>query len=148
MPNQTDRLKFLNADMDSLEGSQLRTFHNGHLGGAHEQLFYIRNEDPAVYYTNVKLTPVYVPDGQDLANKTELTWSVKLMYGSRRPTEEEWDLVSNGEILTLPNIGMQYLADTTTNYPVWVRVFCPGGENAKISSDFSFKLTYFTKITE
>jgi len=147
MPNQTNRLKFLNEDLDPLDGASLRTFHNGHTGGAHEKIFYIKNTDPAVYYSNVNLSIIHVPTNQPL-NEVDTNWSVKLMYGSRRPTEIEWDLVENGDRLDLADIGSVEIADTSVNHPVWIRVYCPGGHAAKINEDFTLSLSYHAKIVE
>ena len=72
-------------------------------------------------------------------------WGIKLMYGKRRPTEEEWDLVKSGAAIILPDIGSIEAADTFTNHPVWVRVYCPGGEAAQIRENMQLKLTYLIK---
>ena len=41
--NQNEvRLQILNADYESFENDPLRSFHNGHTGGSHEQLLFVR----------------------------------------------------------------------------------------------------------
>lgn len=148
MSDQTDRLKFLDEDLSPLDNLSLRSFHDGHAGGAHEQIFYVTNPDPAVYYANIELTPILVSTNQNIEEVINLTWSIKLMYGSRRPTEEEWDFISNGQKLTIPDIGTSESADTVVNHPVWIRIFCPGGETAQINEDFNLKLTYFVRMVD
>lgn len=123
----------------------MRTFHNGYLGGSHEELFYLRNDDAGNYYTNILLTPELI-GGYDNAGEFGLTgWGVKLMYGRRRPTEAEWDLVRSGDSIQVPDIGSSEAADTFTNHPVWARVYCPAGEAAKIKENMQISITYYTK---
>jgi hypothetical protein len=126
----------------------LRTFHNGHIGDSHEQLMYIRNQNPAKWYTNVKLTPVMIGGYEDLGEFGTTGWGIKLMYGKRRPTEEEWDLIKTGSAIILPDIGTIEAADTFTNHPVWVRVYCPGGEEAQIRENMQLKLSYSEKMVD
>ena len=59
--NQNEvRLQILNADYESFENDPLRSFHNGHTGGSHEQLLFVRNQNPSKYYTNIVLSPVVI----------------------------------------------------------------------------------------
>lgn len=102
----------------------LRTDHDGNLGGPFETLVYVRNDDAATYYTNltVTLTDTALSSG----------WTAKLASGSRQPTEREWDAVQVNQSLALADVGTTGAADTSTYFPVWVRVYCPGGEPAAI----------------
>lgn len=124
--NLYDENKVLFGDDDVL-----RTFHNGFLGGSLEKKFYIRNDDPTRYYTNLNLTYT-VTNYDDLGEFGTTGWSVKFIEGERRPTESNWDSVRSGEPLALADIGSTEAADTHTYRPIWVRVFCPGGEEAQI----------------
>jgi hypothetical protein len=138
-------LQLYDSTLTTFGTTPLRTFHNGHIGDSHEQLIYIRNQNAAKWYTNVKLTPAMIGGYQDIGEFGTTGWGIKLMYGKRRPTEEEWDLVNSGSAIILPDIGTIEAADTFTNHPVWVRIYCPGGEEAQIRENMQLKLTYLIK---
>jgi len=118
---------------------------NGRWGGLQEQLFFIRNDDPGRYYSNVSvvvLGSVY----DALSEFGSSGWSVKLLYGQRRPTEAEWDLIRSGEALELPDIGTTSAADTSTYHPIWVRAYCPAHEQATIVETYSLELRFVSHV--
>ena len=121
-----------------------RTFSDGRLGGAHEKLVYLRNDNPSTYYTDLVLSYE-----QELYNDSgefgDSGWGVKYLYGERRPTEAEWDEIRSGEPLVLPDIGTTLAADTYTFHPIWVRVYCPGGTAAQIRENQRVRLSYYEK---
>lgn len=124
---------------------KLRSFHDGFKGQTMEQIIYIRNDDVSRYYTNILVnyeSEVY----QDLGPFGTTGWGMKLMYGERRPTEAEWDLVRSIDPLSIPDIGSTDLADTNTYHPVWVRIICPGGEPAQIRESQQLTLAYFERV--
>lgn len=123
----------------------IRTFHDGFRGSSHEELIYIRNFDASKYYTDIVLQPELVGAYADLGEWGTTGWAIKTMYGSRQPTEDEWDALEPSEAIALPDIGTTEAADTFTNHPVWVRVYCPGREAAQIRKNMQLKLQYFEK---
>jgi len=143
------RLQILDENYVSFEGNPLRSFHNGHTGDSHEQILFIRNQNASKWYTNIKITPVWVGGYKDEGEFGSTGWGIKLMYGRRRPTEAEWDLVKSGSAILLPDIGSSEAADTFTNHPVWVRIYCPGNEVAQIRDNMQLHLTYLVReVTE
>lgn len=119
--------------------SPVRTMHNGHLGGAAEHLLYVRNDDPANYYTGLQIG--VVSDIYDAAGEAgDSGWSFKFMYGERRPTEAEWDVVRSGESVTIPDIGTTEAADMHTYHPIWLRVFVPGDTGAQYRPNYTVEL--------
>lgn len=127
------------------ETDVLRSFHDGHLGASWEDLIYIRNDDSARYFTNLVLR--YTATNYDDYGEFGSTgWGVKFMYGQRRPTEAEWDLVRSGDPLVLPDIGDTSAADTHTYHPIWVRVICPGGQAAQIREGQTITLGKLEKL--
>lgn len=121
-----------------------RTFSDGRLGGAHEQLVYLRNDDASSYYTDLLLSyeqEIYNDSGEF----GETGWGTKCAYGERRPTEAEWNEIRSGEPLALPDIGSTDAADTYTFHPVWIRVYCPGGQAAQIRENQRVRLSYYEK---
>lgn len=123
----------------------LRSFHDGFNGESNEQIIYIRNDDVARYYTNLVMSYQSLAY-DDFGVFGSTGWGTKLMYGERRPTEAEWDLVRSGDPLNLPDIGTTDLADTSTYHPIWVRVICPGGEVAHIRENQTITLSFFERM--
>jgi len=121
-----------------------RTFSDGRLGGAHEQLVYLRNDNPSTYYTDLTLSYE-----QDIYNDSgefgDTGWGIKYLYGERRPTEAEWDEIRSGEPLVLPDIGSTLAADTYTFHPIWMRVYCPGGQAAQLRENQRVRLSFYEK---
>lgn len=101
-------------------------------GGSDVVLIYIRNDDAGFYYQNVSLVP-------DLAGKDSESWSLKLIPGSRQPTEVDWSLVQSGASASFSDIGTTAAADTTTYFPCWIRVSVP--EQIPVQIFESMKLT-------
>lgn len=121
------------------------THHDGRLGGAYEKLIKIRNSDVTRYYTNVTLS--YLSTGyQEFGEFGTNGWSIKFIYGTRQPTEAEWDEVRSGEPLDLPDIGTVDAADTFQYHPVWVRVYCPGATPVQRKKNQKLRITYYEKL--
>jgi hypothetical protein len=137
-------LAFYDEDYQVFNGEPLRTVHNGKSGGASAKLVFIRNDDPANYYTDLVVT--YENNVQDDYGVLGSTgWSVKFLYGRRQPTEEEWDSVTVGQSIVLPNIGSTSAADTYTFHPIWIRVYCPGNAPAQIREGQSIRVYFDEK---
>lgn len=145
-------LRFFDADKNPFDGLPIvgteenrqgpaRSFSDGRLGGAHEQVTYLRNDDPSTYYTDLVLSYE-----QEIYNDSgafgDTGWSVKYLYGERRPTEAEWDEVRSGEPLSLPDIGSALAADTYTFHPIWIRVYCPGDIAAQLRENQRVRLSF------
>lgn len=138
-------LKFYD-DTQTLFGAEpLRTTHDGQVGGSDEVLVYVRNDDAGLYFTNLSVA-AEVNLYNDWGEFGDTGWGIKLLYGERRPTEAEWDLVRSGDSIVLPDIGDTSAADTSTYYPVWVRVYCPGGEPAQIRDNLRLRLGYYARV--
>ncbi len=139
-------LQLFDQDLDLITAlNPLRSVHDGHLGEADEQTVYVRNLDPAKYYTTVTMQAEIIGPYDDSGEFGTTGWSIKLLYGSRRPTEAEWDAALSGAGVSLPDIGSTQAADTFTNHPVWVRVYCPGNEPVQIRENVQLKLRYFER---
>lgn len=138
-------LLILDEDKIEFGDNPLRTFHDGHTGDSQEKLFYLRNADPSKYYTNITITPVWIGGYEDSGEFGITGWGIKLLYGRRQPTEEEWDMVHSGDAIEIPDIGTREAADTFTNHPIWVRVYCPGNEAAQIRENIQLNVSYLVK---
>ena len=139
--NENPRLQIFNSNYESFEENPLRSFHNGHVGDSHDQLIFVRNQNPAKWFTNIRLQPVMIGGYKDLGEFGDTGFGCKLLFGRRPPTEEEWDFVMSNSAIYLPDIGSCEAADTFTNHPVWVRLYCPGGTPAQIRESMQLNLT-------
>ena len=135
-------LKFYNADEELFSDEELLHFYaDGTLGGASEKKIYIKNDNAAIYYTDLKLDiNMTAFDDSGILGKTG--WGIKLSYGERQPTEIEWAIKQSDVFLNLPDIGDEDAADTSTFHPIWVRIYVPGGETAHFRDNMELKLTF------
>ncbi len=127
------------------EIDRFRPFVNGYTGRSFDQLIYLRNDDVSKYFTNVTVSIIastYDANGEF----GESGIGFKFIYGERRPTEAEWDIVETGAPISLPNIGEEGSADTSTYYPIWVRTIVSGGTNAGINDSFTIRVSYLARV--
>jgi len=145
MTTQLQNLKIYDENFNNLYEDPLRSFHNGHTGDSHEQIFYLRNQDASVWFKEITITPEWIGGYNDAGEFGTSGWGIKLVYGRRRPTEAEWDLVRAGDTVQIPDIGSTEAADTFTNHPVWVRIYCPGNEKAMIRENMQLRISYYVE---
>lgn len=119
--------------------------HDGINGQVVTQLLYIRNTSDSTYYRDVKITPVDLNGSSgspDIYGQYSDGFSVKLAYGSINPLPFEWDNIIPGEEVALPvDIGSSSEADTTTFYPIWLRISTPGNIGAMEKTNIGLKIT-------
>lgn len=135
-------------DMVAFNQDPLRTFHDGYSGEVFEEKFYIKNLDKTRYYNDIVLVPKFRTKYLDSGELGNTGWSVKLMYGERRPTEEEWSILPPAASINIPDIGTIEQGDTIRKHPIWVRVFCPGNSPAQIKENIYIEITYYEKLVE
>ncbi len=139
-------LALYNSDKEVLSSEDVfRAVVDGYLGGSDEQKIYIRNDDSGLWFSNIILklrTSVYDGDGE--FGTSGIGW--KFIYGERRPTEAEWDLIHPGQPINLPNIGSTFAADTYTYHPIYIRVSVPGNSDADIIDGYNLVLTYLPRL--
>ena len=138
-------IKFYNQEHELIEEDPLRLAFDGKSGGPEVAKVYIRNDDDMLYFTYVRVL-VETANYDDYGPVGTTGWGVKLMYGEREPTEEEWSQVLEDEELVLPDIGTTEEGDTFTYHPVWIRVFCPGNSRAEIRRNQSIKVIGFGNL--
>lgn len=137
-------LNFFDSDKNPL--ATLVTGHNGYTGESSEKKIYIRNTDSSLYYQNVIISP-RIQGELNQGNIFSTTgWSIKLKYGSERPSEDEWSEILVNDSLSVPNIGSSASADTATYHPVWVRIYCPGGTDPQIKKNMSLSISYEKRL--
>ena len=139
-------LAFYDDNYDPLVNQPLKSYHNGYSGQEFENIFYIRNSDPATYYSNILLQPKFRLKYYDDSGVNGNTgWSVKLMYGKSKPSREEWDEIEGGEEIKIPDIGTEEAADNSTFHPIWYRIYCPGGTQAQVRKNIYFEISFNEK---
>jgi hypothetical protein len=132
-------------DADLVLLTALRSQFDGQLGGDAVQLFHIRNSDALKYFTNISL--VYVPGVTNADGVwSDTGWSIKYLYGTRRPTELEWDSISSAQSVVIPDIGDTNAGDDSTYHPVWLRVYCPGNLDAHRRLGHTLKISYQDRV--
>lgn len=137
-------LNIYDREHNLFNGNPLRTVHNGKPGGSDEKIICLRNDDATNYYTDLVVSYSNTLQN-DYGSNGSTGWSVKFLYGSRQPTEEEWDAVSAGQSIAIPDIGTTLAADTYTYHPIWVRVYCPGNSPAQIREGQKVQIFYNEK---
>lgn len=135
-------LIFLDKNLNELNGSPLRSSHDGFTGSVEEVLFFIRNRRDSVFYRNIFITPMFDNDYFSYEDFEISKWSVKLAYGTMQPSEDEWDEIENGSAISIPDIGSIEGSDTFTNHPVWIRIYCPGLTKSQIKKNMFLQLEY------
>lgn len=140
-------LSFYDAEEVALGSlAPIRTQHDGRLGGASEQLIYISNDDPTLYYTGLQISLVSTGGYDEEGEYGSSGWSFKFHYGERQPTESEWDTVRSGVLVDLPDLGTTDAADTSTYMPVWLRVYVPGNIGAQYRTGYTVKIDGYPKL--
>ena len=122
----------------SISSGEIRESMNATVGSISETKIYIRNDDTGTYYTNIS-----VAINQDTGTFGASGFSIKLYYGSRQPTEAEWDAAPVNTAINIPDIGVLTAGDDTTFHPFWIRCFCPAGFSlSQLRTDISFVCTF------
>ena len=136
-------LFFKDADLNTI--TTLRSTHEGYRGSSDDILIHIRNDNASKYYEDVRLVAENLSEILEDEGWGDTGWGVKLSYGSRQPTEREWTAIAPGLELQLPNIGSISAGDTSTDFPCWVRISCPGNQSAQLKQNLQLKLLFLER---
>jgi hypothetical protein len=140
-------LKFFDTNFDELSSSNpLWTAHNGYYGDASEVQFFVRNDSANHYYEQIQVQLTSSGSYDVTGEYGTSGWSFKLVPGSRRPTEKEWDAATNMAPVTLGSLGDTDAGDTTTLLSVWLRVFVPGRTPAQYRNNYVLSLSAQEKV--
>lgn len=122
---------------------------DGSTGGSLVKKLYVRNDNLDRYYTNIQIYPIDNSSGIDHTDGTTDDWHWKLMEKDIPPSEEDWDGVDMGNILTLSsNIGNSSLGDTATYLSFWVRVTIPDKQLADNIKDIYLRMVATETVVE
>ena len=127
-------------------GNPFTATFNGVLGEVVERKLYIRNDDSLYYYENIEVQPIdggdYIVDG---SGETD-GYSWKLYAGDTQPLEEQWDLTSAGNQISLADIGSSGNPDTTTYLPFWVRISVPAGAPVEAYNSVLLRISFDEQV--
>lgn len=112
---------------------------DGRTGGSIERLLYIRNDDSLFSYLDIEVVAEDT-DGLSIVDGTD-GYSWKLSAGDTQPTDEEWEIVSAGNQITLGDLGTESVSDTSTYLPFWLRIDVPRNVRIKTYTDVQLKIT-------
>lgn len=104
---------------------------DGTLGATITKKLYLRNDSASHYYTSIEITPSS-NGGEDIVTGSLSTFHWKLIAGNNEPLEDQWQLVSGGNTMTLSDLGSLGNATTTTYLPFWLRVNVPKGIDIQV----------------
>jgi hypothetical protein len=119
----------------TLINSSLHGYVDGVSGGVYEFQVFVRNADVTKYYTGVQLKYLVdgAPDWFDPAtSRINVRMHTPISSGQTgtRPSAFDWKAIIPSDTVALPNIGNSSGA-SSAYYPVWIRVFVPGGTAAR-----------------
>jgi hypothetical protein len=104
---------------------------DGQTGAVITRKLYLRNDDGAMYYTGITLTPV-VDSGLDIVSGATEGFTWKLIAGDTEPTEIQWASVDPAAPISLADIGSSGNGDTVTYLPFWLRIELPRGVDVQV----------------
>jgi len=113
------------------------TTHDGKNGDTRTVCLYLRNDDDTKWYSNIIVKAVDLVDAEPYGDViySETGWGVKMSEGGIEPTETEWEDLTWGEEVDMPDIGSDGSDDTTTYFPFWYLISCPPNVPAQNKSD-------------
>lgn len=113
---------------------------DGILGSTVNRRYYVRNDASDRYYTGITVKPVYSSGDAIIDGTDGFGW--KLYAGDSQPLEDQWDLLSYANTISVPDIGTAVVADTATYEPFWLRIVVPKGASVKSHSGIKLRLEY------
>jgi hypothetical protein len=124
--------------------SPITTTHDGKNGDVKTVLLYIRNDNAALWYSNIRIRPIDTLEAYPYGDVifTETGWGIKLSSGGTAPTASEWDDILWGNELSMDNIGTNSLGNTTTYYPFYYYIVSPPNIPAANKTDIQLDVRY------
>ena len=125
-------------------GNPVATTHNGKTGDVVTEQLYLRNDNPALWYSGIIISSY---DKTQSAEKNDSDyestgWGIKLSDGEDEPTEGAWDNLLWDNTIEMDDIGESGIGDSTTYYPFWRLITCPPHTDIQIKKNISIKVEY------
>ena len=112
---------------------------DGAQGAIQTRRYYVRNDDSAFSYQNITVQPVFVSGDNIIDGTNGFSW--KLIAGDQQPLEEQWNLVTPGNSVDIPDIGTLLSSDISTYEPFWLRLEVPRGASVKSHEGIKLRIT-------
>jgi len=133
--------------IDEAFTNPLKTAHDGKNGSTSVKKVFLRNTDDTKYYTDIR---VFAKDSdsdyiyEDIVYN-ETGWGVKLSEGNSEPSDAEWEDISWGNAISIPNIGSADSGDQSTYRPFWALITCPPSAAAQNKKDIQLVVDYIER---
>jgi hypothetical protein len=124
--------------------SPVATTHNGKTGDVTTEQLYIRNNNSALWYSNIIISSydaTRTPTKDD-SDYESTGWGIKLSEGSEEPTEGVWENLLWNNRIEMDDIGSSASGDSTTYYPFWRLITCPPHTNIQIKKNIYIRVEY------
>ena len=140
-------LQFYDINFDLIDDTNpIISSHNGFGGDSTETMFFLRNSNILRYYENIRVSVTQTAE-EDVTGEYGVSgWSFKLIKGSKRPTEKEWDVATNMTYVDIEGLGTTGEGDTSSYIPLWLRVYVPGRTPAKYKNGYNIYCSAIEKV--
>ena len=135
---------YIEVSSGGVQTSPISTVHNGKDGDISSVQLFLRNDDSALWYSNIIVRP-YDLTAQVNKDDTEYSstgWGIKLSVGSEEPTQSGWNAITWGASIDMADIGASGNPDISTYYPLWELITCPPYTDAQIKQNLSIRVEY------
>jgi len=113
---------------------------DGRTGGTLDFQLFVRNGDTTKWYDDISVSTIS-GTGNALVNGS-LGFGIKLQVGNKRPTLEEWNLITPGAAADFTDVlGSIVSADVTVYLPFWIQIRVPGNQPANVVKDIQLVIS-------
>jgi len=113
---------------------------DGRVGRVVETKYYLRNDSALAFsYTSIVIDPID-ESGMNITDSNGFSW--KLSEGDTQPTSAEWDVVTDGDAISMSDLlATAGVGDTSTYLPFWLRIEVPRGASVASYNDVILRIT-------
>jgi hypothetical protein len=97
------------------------------------QRYYLHNDDPMVYYTNINL--------QAQEEQLQPGWNLQVLVQDTIPIQAQWDALETNNLAAAADIGSAMIGDVGF-HPFWVRLTVPDGTPIQTLAAPALRLFY------
>lgn len=124
--------------------SPVLTTHNGKTGDVIAEQLYLRNDNSALWYSNIVVSSydaTQTPE-KDNSDYESTGWGVKLSPGADEPTLGAWENILWDNEIEMEDIGQTGTGDSTTYFPFWRLITCPPHTDIQIKKNIFVRVEY------
>jgi len=118
--------------------------HNGRTGDVQTFQIYLRNDDAAKWFSNIRIKPLDLVDPEPYGDIAyiETGWGIKLSAEESEPSSSEWEDIDWGNTISMSNVGSDAAYDIATYFPFWYLITCPPNTDATTKTDIVLNVSY------